>query len=155
VKGGWDYFSHEIIVQKNYGDADYCWTLWYYILNMTTSELLEPLIFTTEAANKVKSILKEMAEEENDPTLANQKLRIAIKGGGCSGFKYEFEFTHDQNDDDIAVEKNGVTLLVDPISFGYLEDATISYKEDAEGEEFVITNPNANSTCGCGSSFSA
>jgi iron-sulfur cluster insertion protein len=113
------------------------------------------IIFTEEAANKVKTILAETAIEEQDPMLAHQKLRISITGGGCSGFKYEFAFTDIQNEDDTAVEKNDVTLLVDPLSMQYLEGATIGYKEDASGEEFVITNPNASSQCGCGSSFSA
>ncbi len=113
------------------------------------------LIFTEEAANKVKAILAETAKEEDDPTLANQMLRISITGGGCSGFKYEFIFTDTKNEEDTAVEKNDVILVVDSVSMQYLEGATISYKEDASGEEFVITNPNASSTCGCGSSFSA
>ena len=124
-------------------------------IQATEEEFPPVLIFTEEAANKVSAILREMAEEEGNPSLANQKLRISITGGGCSGFKYEFSFTDIQNEDDTEVKTNNVALVVDPISMQYLEGATIGYKEDASGEEFVITNPNANSTCGCGSSFSA
>jgi iron-sulfur cluster insertion protein len=124
--------------------------------SITTDDFPPAVIFTEEAANKVKTILSETALEEDNPALAHQKLRISITGGGCSGFKYEFAFTDLQNeDDDTAVEKKGVTLLIDSVSMQYLEGATIGYKEDATGEEFVITNPNASSQCGCGSSFSA
>ena len=106
-----------------------------------------PLLFTDAAAGKVKSLL---TEEENP----NLKLRIFITGGGCSGFQYGFTFDENVNDDDLQVKKNGVTLLVDAMSLQYLEDAEIDYKEDLQGSQFVIRNPNATTTCGCGSSFS-
>lgn len=106
-----------------------------------------PLIFTAAAANKVRSLI----EEEENPNL---KLRVFITGGGCSGFQYGFTFDEDVNDDDFQMQKNGVTLLIDAMSMQYLEDAEIDYKEDLEGSQFVIRNPNATTTCGCGSSFS-
>lgn len=106
-----------------------------------------PLIFTDAAADKVKSLI----EEEENPNL---KLRVFITGGGCSGFQYGFTFDEDVNDDDFQLQKNGVILLIDAMSMQYLEDAEIDYKEDLEGSQFVIRNPNATTTCGCGSSFS-
>lgn len=106
-----------------------------------------PLLFTDAAANKVRSLI---TEEENP----NLKLRVFITGGGCSGFQYGFTFDEDVNDDDMQLQKNGVTLLVDAMSLQYLEDAEIDYKEDLQGAQFVIRNPNATTTCGCGSSFS-
>ena len=106
-----------------------------------------PLIFTDAAANKVKELI---VEEDN----ANLKLRVFITGGGCSGFQYGFTFDEEVNDDDFQLEKKGVTLLIDAMSLQYLEDAEIDYKEDLEGSQFVIRNPNATTTCGCGSSFS-
>jgi len=108
----------------------------------------EPLIFTDAAAAKVKSLI----EEEGNPDL---KLRVFVSGGGCSGFQYGFTFDEVANEDDTAMEKNGVTLLVDPMSFQYLMGAEIDYKDDIGGAQFVIKNPNAVTTCGCGSSFSA
>ena len=105
------------------------------------------LIFTDAAAQKVKSLIE---EEKNE----NLKLRVFISGGGCSGFQYGFTFDENIQDGDTSVEKNGVTLLVDPMSFQYLVGAEIDYKEDLEGAQFVIKNPNASTTCGCGSSFS-
>lgn len=107
-----------------------------------------PMIFTESAANKVKGLI---AEEGND----NLKLRVYVTGGGCSGFQYGFTFDEAVNDGDTSVETNGVTLLIDPMSFQYLSGAEIDYKEDLEGAQFVIRNPNATTTCGCGSSFSA
>ena len=107
-----------------------------------------PLIFTDAAAAKVKDLLA----EEGNPEL---KLRVFVQGGGCSGFQYGFTFDETMNDDDTAIDKEGVQLLVDPMSFQYLVGAEIDYKEDLEGSQFVIRNPNASSTCGCGSSFSA
>ena len=83
------------------------------------------------------------------------KLRVFVQGGGCSGFQYGFTFDDKQNADDTAVEKGGVTLLIDPMSVQYLMGAKIDYKEDLEGSRFIINNPNASTTCGCGSSFSA
>lgn len=106
------------------------------------------LIFTDSAASKVK----ELIVEEGNPDL---KLRVFVTGGGCSGFQYGFTFDEVSNEDDTVMEKNGVTLLVDPMSFQYLSGAEIDYQEGLEGAQFVIKNPNATSTCGCGSSFSA
>ena len=108
----------------------------------------DPLVFTDNAANKVKSLI----DEEGNPDL---KLRVFVTGGCCSGFQYGFTFEESVSDDDTALNKAGVTLLVDPMSLQYLMGAEIDYKEDAEGAQFVIKNPNATSTCGCGSSFSA
>lgn len=105
------------------------------------------LVFTDAAAAKVKELL----QEETSPGL---KLRVFVTGGGCSGFKYGFTFDEDRQDDDLAVEKGGVTLLVDPMSLQYLSGAEIDYKDDVDGAQFVIRNPNATTTCGCGSSFS-
>lgn len=107
----------------------------------------EPIIFTASAADKVRDLLI----DEGNPKL---KLRVFVQGGGCSGFQYGFTFDEDINEDDTALEKNGVQLLVDPMSFQYLVGAEIDYKEDLEGSQFVIRNPNATTTCGCGSSFS-
>lgn len=106
-----------------------------------------PLVFTDSAANKVK----ELIEEEGNPAL---KLRVFVTGGGCSGFQYGFTFDEEVNEDDTTLEKAGVTLLIDPMSFQYLVGAEIDYSEGLEGSQFVIRNPNATSTCGCGSSFS-
>ncbi|MBK5913061.1 iron-sulfur cluster insertion protein ErpA [Rhodocyclus purpureus] len=111
------------------------------------TELPSPFIFTDSAANKVR----ELIEEEGNPDL---KLRVFVSGGGCSGFQYGFTFEEVANEDDTAMEKNGVTLLVDPMSYQYLVGAEIDYSEGLEGSQFVIRNPNATSTCGCGSSFS-
>jgi iron-sulfur cluster insertion protein len=107
-----------------------------------------PLIFTDSAADKVKQLV----EEEGNPEL---KLRVFVQGGGCSGFQYGFTFDEVVNEDDTPMTKNGVTLLIDAMSLQYLMGAEIDYKEDLQGAQFVIKNPNATSTCGCGSSFSA
>ena len=107
-----------------------------------------PLIFTDSAAAKVADLI---AEEGN----TDLKLRVFVQGGGCSGFQYGFTFDEAVNEDDTTFEKNGVTLLVDSMSFRYLVGAEIDYKEDINGSQFVIKNPNATTTCGCGSSFSA
>ena len=104
--------------------------------------------FTDGAASKVKELIL----EEGNPDL---KLRVFVTGGGCSGFQYGFTFDEVTNEDDTALEKNGVTLLIDPMSYQYLVGAEIDYTEGLEGSQFVIKNPNATSTCGCGSSFSA
>ncbi len=112
------------------------------------TDLPTPLIFTDSAANKVK----ELIDEEGNPSL---KLRVFVTGGGCSGFQYGFTFDEDVSDDDTAMQKNGVTLLIDAMSYQYLLGAEIDYQENVEGAQFVIKNPNATSTCGCGSSFSA
>jgi len=112
------------------------------------AEMPSILLFTDNAANKVK----ELIEEEGNPGL---KLRVFVTGGGCSGFQYGFTFDEEVNEDDATMEKNGVTLLIDPMSYQYLVGAEIDYSEGLEGSQFVIRNPNATSTCGCGSSFSA
>lgn len=106
-----------------------------------------PLIFTDSAAGKVKTLI----DEEGNPELM---LRVFVTGGGCSGFQYGFTFDESVNDGDTTVENGGVTLLVDPMSYQYLVGAEIDYKEDLNGAQFVIRNPNATTTCGCGSSFS-
>ena len=106
-----------------------------------------PLIFTDAAAHKVKQLI----EEENNEAL---KLRVFVSGGGCSGFQYGFTFDETVQDGDTQVENVGVTLLIDPMSFQYLVGAEIDYTEGLEGAQFVIRNPNATTTCGCGSSFS-
>ncbi|MEO6967796.1 MAG: iron-sulfur cluster insertion protein ErpA [Rhodanobacteraceae bacterium] len=105
-----------------------------------------PLAFTDAAANKVR----ELIVEEGNPQLA---LRVYIQGGGCSGFQYGFSFDENRAEDDLALEKAGVTLLVDPLSLQYLAGAEIDYSETLSGAQFVIRNPNAKTTCGCGSSF--
>ena len=112
------------------------------------TDLPSALVFTDSAAGKVR----ELIEEEGNNDL---KLRVFVTGGGCSGFQYGFTFDEVQNDDDTVMEKNGVTLLVDPMSYQYLAGAVIDYTDGLEGSQFVIKNPNATSTCGCGSSFSA
>ena len=111
------------------------------------TEMPAPLIFTDAAAMKVRSLI----EEEGNPEL---KLRVFVQGGGCSGFQYGFTFDEVVNEDDTTMIKNGVTLLIDSMSYQYLVGAEIDYKEDLEGAQFVIKNPNATTTCGCGSSFS-
>ena len=103
--------------------------------------------FTDSAANKVKALI----EEEQNPSL---KLRVYVTGGGCSGFQYGFTFDEDTAEDDTVVVNAGVTLVVDPMSYQYLQGAEIDYKEDLSGAQFMINNPNAKTTCGCGSSFS-
>jgi iron-sulfur cluster insertion protein len=106
-----------------------------------------PIVFTDNAASKVRQLI----DEEGNPGL---KLRVFVSGGGCSGFQYGFTFDESVGDDDTVMEKNGVTLLIDPMSFQYLMGAEIDYQESLEGAQFVIKNPNASTTCGCGSSFS-
>ena len=107
----------------------------------TATDMPMPFVFTDSAASKVK----ELIEEEGNPEL---KLRVFVTGGGCSGFQYGFTFDEEASDDDTSLEKNGV-------SYQYLVGAEIDYTEGLEGSQFVIKNPNATSTCGCGSSFSA
>ncbi len=106
-----------------------------------------PLVFTDSAAAKVKALI---VEEGND----DLKLRVFVTGGGCSGLQYGFTFDEVTNEDDTILEKNGVHLLIDPMSYQYLIGAEIDYTEGLEGAQFVIKNPTATSTCGCGSSFS-
>lgn len=103
--------------------------------------------FTESAANKVKALV----EEEKNPNL---KLRVSVNGGGCSGFQYAFAFDENINDDDTVVEKNGASVLVDVTSMQYLNGSEVDYLEGLEGARFVVNNPNAKSSCGCGSSFS-
>ena len=105
------------------------------------------IAFTDAAARKVQELIL----GEGNPDL---KLRVYISGGGCSGFQYGFSFDEEQAEDDIAVENDGMTLLIDPLSFQYLMGAEVDYAESLAGAQFVIRNPNASTTCGCGSSFS-
>ena len=107
----------------------------------------ETVLFTTRAAHKVKELI---AEEGN----AELSLRVYISGGGCSGFQYGFSFEEQPAEDDEAVLTDGVRLVVDPISLQYLIGAEVDYAQDLQGERFIIRNPNAKTTCGCGSSFS-
>ncbi len=111
------------------------------------TEMPAPLLFTDSAAAKVADLIA----EEGNPEL---KLRVFVQGGGCSGFQYGFTFDEAVNEDDTTMQKGGVTLLIDAMSYQYLVGAEIDYKEDINGSQFVIKNPNATTTCGCGSSFS-
>ncbi len=116
-------------------------------VDTAVAEVPDLLIFTDNAANKVKQLIE---EEGNDEL----KLRVFVTGGGCSGFQYGFTFDEVANEDDTVMNKNGVQLLIDPMSAQYLVGAEIDYTEGLEGSQFVIKNPNATTTCGCGSSFS-
>ncbi|MBI1173997.1 MAG: iron-sulfur cluster insertion protein ErpA [Sideroxydans sp.] len=116
-------------------------------MTQAQAEVLSPLDFTDSAADKVRLLI----EEEGNPAL---KLRIYVSGGGCSGFQYNFAFDEMANEDDTVIIKNGVSLLIDAVSYQYMEGASVDYQEGLEGARFVINNPNASSTCGCGSSFS-
>ncbi len=111
-------------------------------------QMPSPIAFSDSAAAKVKELIDEEGTNE-------LKLRVFVSGGGCSGFQYGFTFDETQNEDDAAMQKNGVTLLIDPMSYQSLAGAEIDYQEGLQGAQFVIKNPNATSTCGCGSSFSA
>jgi iron-sulfur cluster insertion protein len=102
---------------------------------------------SSSAAEKVRSLIE---EEEN----SDLKLRVYITGGGCAGFSYGFSFDEAVNDEDTVIEQDGITVLVDPMSFQYLAGSQVDYKEGLQGSQFVISNPNASTTCGCGSSFS-
>ena len=108
----------------------------------------DPIIFSDNAASKVSELI---AEEGNDEL----KLRVYVSGGGCSGFQYGFTFDETANDDDTRIVKNGVTVLIDPMSLQYLNGAEIDYTDGLQGSQFVIRNPNATTTCGCGQSFGA
>ena len=114
----------------------------------TYQTVAAPLSLTASAAAKVASLIT----EEANPEL---KLRVYISGGGCSGFQYGFSFDEQTDADDLAVQRDGVTLIVDPLSLQYLMGAEVDYRESLQGSQFVIRNPNAKTTCGCGSSFSA
>jgi len=116
-------------------------------MSVVESHMPDLLVFTDAAASKVKNLI----EEEGNPEL---KLRVFVTGGGCSGFQYGFTFDEAMADDDTAIEKDGVLLLIDPMSYQYLVGATVDYSEGLQGSQFVVNNPNASSTCGCGSSFS-
>ncbi|MCX7175770.1 MAG: iron-sulfur cluster insertion protein ErpA [Proteobacteria bacterium] len=116
-------------------------------MNAAAIEAPSPVLFSDSAVAKVS----ELIAEEGNPNL---KLRIYVTGGGCSGFSYGFAFDEAAKDDDFLIEKNGVALLIDTISLQYLTGAEIGYEDGLEGSRFVIKNPNATSTCGCGSSFS-
>ena len=115
----------------------------------STPTAFEPIkmAFTDSAALKVKSLI---GEEENE----NLKLRVFVTGGGCSGFEYGFTFDEDVEEDDTSIENSGVTLLIDAMSYQYLAGAEVDFREDLQGSRFVINNPNAATTCGCGNSFS-
>ena len=113
---------------------------------MIEMQVPQTLSVTEAAAAKVR----ELIEGEGNEAL---KLRVFVTGGGCSGFSYGFTFDEDQAEDDAFVERDGVTVLVDPMSYPYLVGANIDYREDLSGAQFVIDNPNATATCGCGNSF--
>jgi len=113
-----------------------------------TVEMPTPINFSDNAVKKVKDLIL----EEGTPEL---KLRVFVSGGGCSGMQYGFTFEESVNEDDTKVEKDNVTLLIDPMSLQYLTGAEIDYQDNVQGSQFVIKNPNATTTCGCGSSFSA
>ena len=116
-------------------------------MSVVQQQMAAPLFFSDSAVAKVR----ELIEEEENPNL---KLRVFVTGGGCSGFQYGFSFDDNQDEEDTVVEKDGASLLVDPMSYQYLVGATIEYQEGLQGSQFVVQNPNASSTCGCGSSFS-
>ncbi|MFT5716169.1 MAG: iron-sulfur cluster insertion protein [Oleiphilaceae bacterium] len=116
-------------------------------MSVIESYMPVPIIFTDAAANKVK----ELVEEEGNPEL---HLRVYVTGGGCSGFQYGFTFDEDKAEDDTVVSNQGVNLVVDAMSYQYLVSATVDYTEGLKGSQFSVTNPNAETTCGCGSSFS-
>ncbi len=117
-------------------------------MSESSAETESPVIFTDSAAAKVRELITEEGDD-------NLKLRVFVSGGGCSGFQYGFTFDDTVNEGDTEVNKEGVTLLIDPMSFQYLAGAEIDYTEGLQGSQFVIRNPNAATTCGCGSSFSA
>ena len=116
-------------------------------MNQPTQFTPTPIIFTEAAARRAKALI----EEDGNPDL---KLRAFISGGGCSGFEYGFTFDEDVEDDDTQIEILGVTLVVDAMSYQYLVGAQIDFKQDLQGSRFIVTNPNAETTCGCGNSFS-
>jgi len=116
-------------------------------LSVVQQQMAAPLFFSDSAVAKVR----ELIEEEENPNL---KLRVFVTGGGCSGFQYGFSFDDSQDEEDTVVERDGASLLVDPMSYQYLVGATVEYQEGLQGSQFVVQNPNASATCGCGSSFS-
>ena len=116
-------------------------------MSAVQQQIATPLFFSDSAVAKVR----ELIEEEENPEL---KLRVFVTGGGCSGFQCGFSFDESQDEEDTVIVRDGVSLLVDPMSYQYLVGATIDYQEGLQGSQFVVQNPNASSTCGCGSSFS-
>ena len=116
-------------------------------MNTAMTHAEDPIGVTSNAVNKLKSLIK----QEGNPSL---KLRVYVSGGGCSGFQYGFKFDENSIDGDTEVEKDGVKVLIDPMSFQYLQGSELDYVEGLQGAQFVIHNPNATTTCGCGSSFS-
>jgi len=116
-------------------------------MSTADTEFEAPLVFTAAAAAKVA----ELVAEQNNPNL---KLRVYIEGGGCSGMQYGFSFDENEGEDDAKVVTDGIMLLIDPMSIQYLMGAQVDYVDNLQGSQFVITNPNAATTCGCGSSFS-
>jgi iron-sulfur cluster insertion protein len=116
------------------------------ILSVVQQQAITPLFLSDSAVSKVR----ELVDEEGNQDL---KLRVFVTGGGCSGFQYGFSFDEAQDDEDAVIEKEGISLLVDPMSYQYLVGATVDYQEGLQGSQFVVQNPNASSTCGCGSSF--
>jgi len=115
-------------------------------LSVVQQQAITPLFLSDSAVSKVR----ELVDEEGNQDL---KLRVFVTGGGCSGFQYGFSFDEAQDDEDAVIEKEGISLLVDPMSYQYLVGATVDYQEGLQGSQFVVQNPNASSTCGCGSSF--
>jgi iron-sulfur cluster insertion protein len=116
------------------------------LLSVVQQQAITPLFLSDSAVSKVR----ELVEEEGNQDL---KLRVFVTGGGCSGFQYGFSFDEAEDDEDSVIERDGVSLLVDPMSYQYLVGATVDYLEGLQGSQFVVQNPNASSTCGCGSSF--
>ena len=115
-------------------------------MSLVQQQAVTPLFLSDSAVSKVR----ELVEEEGNQDL---KLRVFVTGGGCSGFQYGFSFDEAEDDEDSVIERDGVSLLVDPMSYQYLVGATVDYLEGLQGSQFVVNNPNASSTCGCGSSF--
>lgn len=115
-------------------------------MSVVQQQAITPLFLSDSAVNKVR----ELVEEEGNEDL---KLRVFVTGGGCSGFQYGFSFDEAQDGEDAVIEKDGISLLVDPMSYQYLVGATVDYQEGLQGSQFVVQNPNASATCGCGSSF--
>lgn len=115
-------------------------------MSVVQQQAITPLFLSDSAVSKVR----ELVEEEGNQDL---KLRVFVTGGGCSGFQYGFSFDEAQDEEDAVIEKDGISLLVDPMSYQYLVGATVDYQEGLQGSQFVVQNPNASSTCGCGSSF--
>ncbi len=115
-------------------------------MSVVQQQMAAPLFFSDSAVNKVR----ELVDEEGN---ADLRLRVFVTGGGCSGFQYGFSFDESQDEEDTIIEREGATLLIDPMSYQYLVGATVDYQEGLQGSQFVVQNPNASSTCGCGSSF--